>query len=46
VKFHRIADATCRSRAEDLADITLCRGEIYALNMLGAIECGCRKKAE
>lgn len=37
------ADAICHARAADPSNITLCRGETYALNTLGVIECGCRE---
>jgi len=34
------ADGICQDRAEN--NVTLCRGEMYAVNVIGDIECGCR----
>jgi hypothetical protein len=36
------ADEECRERAEDTGNVTLCRGELYAVNLFGEIECACR----
>ena len=36
------ADETCRERATLSPNVTLCRGETYATNVWGEIECGCR----
>jgi len=40
--LQRRADETCRARSRDTSNVTLCRGEVYAVNVLGAIECGCQ----
>jgi len=38
------ADDECRERALDPNNVTLCRGQAYAVKALGVVECGCHGK--